>query len=120
MTGALSYDVFVADPIPQNVTELVPNGDKREFSPLSITMVAGERDAVLVDPPMTMAQTADVGEWIDASGMNLTHIFVTHGHGDHWFGAAELAERFDAKVIATAGTREQMQDRKSGVEGKEG
>lgn len=108
MTGNLSYDVFVADPIPQNVTDLVPNGDKREFSPLSITLISGERDAVLVDPPMTIAQTATVGDWIEATGKNLTRIFVSHGHGDHWFGSAELAERFGAEVVATPGTIEQM------------
>lgn len=108
MSGNLSYEVFIADPIPQNVTELVPNGDKREFSPLSITLISGDRDAVLVDPPMTIAQTATVGDWIESTGKNLTHIFATHGHGDHWFGSAELAERFGAEVVATAGTIEQM------------
>ncbi|MEU0654814.1 hypothetical protein ACFZAB_23425 [Streptomyces albogriseolus] len=55
-SGTLAYDVFVADPIPQNVTEPVPNGDRRMFSPLSVTLVHGERDAVLVDPPLTTAQ----------------------------------------------------------------
>jgi len=108
MTGKLSYEVFIADPIPQSVTDLVPNGDKREFSPLSITLISGDRDAVLVDPPMTIAQTAEVGDWVESTGKNLTHIFVTHGHGDHWFGSAELAERFGAEVVATAGTIEQM------------
>lgn len=47
----LTYDVFVADPIAQNVTDRVPNGDRRMFSPLSVTLVHGARDAVLVDPP---------------------------------------------------------------------
>ncbi len=108
MSDKLSYDVFIADPVPQDVTDLVPNGDKRMFSPLSITLVSGDRDAVLVDPPMTIAQTAAVGDWVESTGKNLTHIFVTHGHGDHWFGSAELAERFGAEVVATAGTIEQM------------
>lgn len=108
VSARLTYDVVVTDPIPQNVTDLVPNGDKREFSPLSITLIAGERDAVLVDPPMTTAQTAMIGDWVEATGKNLTHVFATHGHGDHWFGAEELADRFDAEVVATAGTIEQM------------
>ncbi|GAA4081580.1 MBL fold metallo-hydrolase [Nocardioides kongjuensis] len=108
MSDHLSYEVFVADPVPQDVTDLVPNGDKRMFSPLSITLVSGDRDAVLVDPPMTIAQTAAVGDWVESTGKNLTHIFVTHGHGDHWFGSAELAERFGAEVVATAGTIDQM------------
>lgn len=105
---ALGYDVFVAKPIPQNVSELVPNGDRRMFSPLSITLVHGARDAVLVDPPMTTEQADAVAAWIAASGKRLTHIFATHGHGDHWFTAGLLAERFDAQVVASAGTIEQM------------
>ncbi|MEU4093289.1 MBL fold metallo-hydrolase [Streptomyces sp. NPDC026673] len=88
--------------------ELVPNGDRRMFSPLSTTLIYGERDAVLVDPPMTTTQAEAVGERIEAGGKNLTHIFATHGHGDHWFTAGVLAERFGAQVIATAGTIQQM------------
>jgi glyoxylase-like metal-dependent hydrolase (beta-lactamase superfamily II) len=108
MPTSLQYEVFVADPIPQAVTDLVPNGERRMFSPLSITLIAGANDAVLVDPPMTIDQTTAVGDWVAATGKNLTHIFATHGHGDHWFGAAALAERFDAAVVATAGTIQQM------------
>lgn len=108
MPANLTYDVLVSPPVPQSVTELVPNGDRRTFSPLSTTLVTGARDAVLVDPPLTTAQTKAVGEWVAASGKHLTHIVVTHGHGDHWFGGPELADRFGAQILATAGTIEQM------------
>ncbi|MFE3165423.1 MBL fold metallo-hydrolase [Streptomyces sp. NPDC059224] len=100
--------MFTADPIPLNVPELVPNGDRRMFSPLSITLIHGERDAVLVDPPMTTVQGEAVAKWVETSGKNLTHIFVTHGHGDHWFATNLLAERFGAQVVATEGTIKQM------------
>jgi glyoxylase-like metal-dependent hydrolase (beta-lactamase superfamily II) len=109
MSTPLKYEAFVADPIPQNVPGRVPNGDRRMFSPLSITLISGEQDAVLVDPPLTTEQTKAVGNWVEATGKRLTHIFVTHGHGDHWFGANTLAERFGAQVVATAGTIEQME-----------
>lgn len=102
------YKVFVTDPIPQNVTELVPNGDRRMFSPLSITLIYGENDAILVDPPLTIDQANAVGDWVERSGKKLTHIFVTHGHGDHWFTAGILAERFGARVVASIGTIKQM------------
>ncbi|WP_199517137.1 MBL fold metallo-hydrolase [Nucisporomicrobium flavum] len=108
MSTPLRYEVLVTEQIPQNVTGLVPNGDRRIFSPLSITLVSGERDAVLVDPPLTSEQTEVVGDWVEAKGKRLTHIVVTHGHGDHWFGAPALAERFGARVVASAGTIEQM------------
>ncbi|MEU8078797.1 MBL fold metallo-hydrolase [Catellatospora citrea] len=105
---SIRYDVFVADPVPLNVSEPVPNGDRRAFSPLSITLISGERDAVLVDPPLTRSQAEQVGAWVEASGKRLTHIFATHGHGDHWFTAGVLSERFGAEVVASAGTITQM------------
>jgi len=41
-------------------------------------------------------------EWIVASGKNLTTIYITHGHGDHWFGIGALLNRFPkAKALAT-------------------
>jgi len=103
----LRYDVFVAGPLPLDSSAL-PDGSPRMFSPLSTTLVHGRSDAVLIDPPLTIGQAGAVGEWIDAAGKNLTDIFVTHGHGDHWFTAALLAQRFGARVVATAATIAQM------------
>jgi glyoxylase-like metal-dependent hydrolase (beta-lactamase superfamily II) len=104
-TAALTYQTYTSDPVPMNTKDLVPNGDRRMFSPLTTTLISGERDAVLVDPPMTIDQSRRLCDWIAASGKNLTHIYVTHGHGDHWFGTAPLLRRFpQAKAVATAGT----------------
>jgi glyoxylase-like metal-dependent hydrolase (beta-lactamase superfamily II) len=73
---------------------------------------------VLVDPPMTRAQTQQVGDWVARSGKRLNYIYVTHGHGDHWFGAQLLLERFpDATVYATEGTIRLMH--KQATEGRE-
>jgi hypothetical protein len=47
----LSYDVLVAEPIPLNVTGLLPNGERHMFSPLSSTLICGKNAAVLVDQP---------------------------------------------------------------------
>ena len=78
------------------------------FSPLATTLIDGRNDAVLVDSPLTTEQANAVGDWIEATGKRLTHIFATHGHGGHWFTANVLAERFDAQVVAFAGTIQQM------------
>jgi len=104
----LSYDVFVSEPNPQNGAGLLPNGERHMFSPLSTTLIYGKNDAVLVDPPLTIDQAKAVSDWVEASGKKLTHIFATHGHGDHWFTAGVLAERFGPQVVASAGTIEQM------------
>jgi len=58
---------------------------------------------------MTTEHTAQVINWVEASGKRLEHIFITHGHGDHWFGTGLLLDRFpDATVLAAPGTIEVM------------
>ena len=106
VTEALSYDVFVNDPPPQD--GLLPNGAPKRFSPQASTLIYGREDAVLTDPPMTAGQARLLGDWVAGKGRNVTDIFITHGHGDHWFGAGPLAERFGARVVASAGTIAQM------------
>ena len=107
MTASLTYDVFVNDP-PQQSNGRLPNGEPKLFSPMASTLIYGRRDAVLTDPGMTRDQAQVLGDWVAGIGRNLTDIFITHGHGDHWFAAALLAERFGARVVATAGTIAQM------------
>ena len=111
--GTLSYDVLVADPVPQNLPGTLPNGEPHLFQPLAVTLISGERDAVLVDPPLTNEQARLVGDWVAASGKRLTHILITHGHGDHWFSADVLAQRFSGQeqqvqVVATPAAIAQM------------
>ena len=107
MSTDLGYDIFVSGSIPQN-NQPLPNGDSPVWSPLSTTLIHGHNDAVLVDPPFTRAQAQPVIDWVQSSNKNLTHIFVTHGHGDHWFTAGMLVDKFSAQIVATAGTIEQM------------
>jgi glyoxylase-like metal-dependent hydrolase (beta-lactamase superfamily II) len=107
-TETLTYDVFVSDPPPHN-DGLLPNGEPKGGSPVASTLIYGSEDAVLTDPAFTTDQARALGDWVAAKGRNLTDIFITHGHGDHWFAAGLLAERFRARVVASAGTIEQMQ-----------
>jgi glyoxylase-like metal-dependent hydrolase (beta-lactamase superfamily II) len=107
--STLSYDVLVSDGVPR-VTDLrMPDGSGLVSSPVSSTLIYGERDAVLADPSWTVAQTEALCDWIDRSGKRLAFIYITHGHGDHWFGTAQVLERFpSATVYATAGTIRKM------------
>jgi glyoxylase-like metal-dependent hydrolase (beta-lactamase superfamily II) len=109
MNPQLRHEVFVTEQIPQSGRGPLPDGSTRMWSPITSTLIMGRRDAVLVDPPLTTAQAADVGDWIANSGRELRRIYITHGHGDHWFGAIPLLERFPGvTVLATAGTAKMM------------
>ena len=76
--------------------DVPPGSERRMFSPVSATLITGQRDAVLVDTLMTVDQTRALGDWIAATGKSLTTIYLTHGHGDHVFGIGALQKRFPA------------------------
>ncbi len=64
-------------------------------------LIMGEHDAVLVDPPFTKADAHRVAAMVLDSGKNLTHIFVTHDHPDHFFSMDVLEEAFpNAEIVA--------------------
>src|SRR5262249_53663457 len=103
----LSYDVFVHDPLPRP-DGVLPNGEPKSGSPVASTLIYGNEDAVLADPAFTTDQARALGDWIAGMGRNLTDIFITHGHGDHWFAAGLLAARFGSRIVASRGTIAQM------------
>jgi glyoxylase-like metal-dependent hydrolase (beta-lactamase superfamily II) len=105
--GSLGYDVLVYQP-PVRQDSLLPNGEPKQFSPVASTLIYGANDAVLSDPGFLTDQADALGDWVAGTGRNLTDIFITHGHGDHWFAAGPLAERFGARVVATEATIAKM------------
>jgi glyoxylase-like metal-dependent hydrolase (beta-lactamase superfamily II) len=108
-TGYLNWDVFVTPGIPIASRDLPPGIHEARFQAMASTLIYGERDAVLVDAFLTVKQANALADWVAAKGKNLTTIYITHGHGDHWFGVGTLLERFPrAKVVATPGTVKMM------------
>ena len=102
MSNPLQWHVFVSTQIPVVISDLPPGVTERRWSPISSTLISGERDAVLVDTFITVEQNRALVEWIAASGKNLTTIYATHGHGDHFFGVNTIRERFpNARFVAT-------------------
>ena len=98
----LNWDVFVTPGIPTVTSDLPPGTKHQMWSPISSTLIYGKRDAVLVDAFITVEQADALVDWVEASGKNLTTIYVTHGHGDHFFGIGALLDRFpDARAVAT-------------------
>ena len=82
--------------------DLPPGKEELMWVANSSTLIYGKRDAVLVDTFLTTEQSRTLLDRIDASGKNLIAIYITHGHGDHFFGLASLLERFPhARAVAT-------------------
>ena len=99
-SATLKWDVLVTNR--QGITRDLPPGKEQwTWVPTSATLIFGQRDAVLVDAFLTVEQAAALVEWVAASGKNLTTIYATHGHGDHFFGASTVLERFPgARFVA--------------------
>jgi glyoxylase-like metal-dependent hydrolase (beta-lactamase superfamily II) len=107
----LRYDVMVHQGLPRHREQRLPDGSPIVSSPVASTLILGDRDAVLVDPPFTRDQVQRVVEWIENSGRNLKYVYATHGHGDHWFGTDLLLQRFPAAIAyATEGTIGKMRE----------
>ena len=100
-SATLKWDVLVTNR--QGLTRDLPPGKEQwTWVPTSATLIFGQRDAVLVDAFLTVEQAAALVEWVAASGKNLTTIYVTHGHGDHFFGIGAVLNRFpNARAMAT-------------------
>jgi glyoxylase-like metal-dependent hydrolase (beta-lactamase superfamily II) len=73
------------------------------WSPMSSTLIAGVREAILVDTLVTNDQVDALAQWVRGFNKHVVGVYVTHGHADHWIGLARLKEHFpDARGIATA------------------
>jgi len=102
MNSPLKWEVFISPQVAVITSDLPPGATERKWSPISSTLISGERDAVLVDTFITMEQNRALAEWVVASGKNLTTIYATHGHGDHFFGVNTIQQRFpNARFVAS-------------------
>src|SRR5690242_9358597 len=78
----------------------------------TVTLISGERDAILVDTFLSVQHSEELVDGLLESGKNLTAIYITHAHGDHFLGLKLLLDRFpNAKAFSTAsvvaGTQQQ-------------
>jgi glyoxylase-like metal-dependent hydrolase (beta-lactamase superfamily II) len=88
--GKLTYKVYTGSPAGFNVTS---------------TLIAGDKDAILVDAQFTLADAHRLAAMIIESKKNLTTIYVTHAHPDHYWGLTVLKNAFpNARIVALAET----------------
>src|SRR5258706_7592168 len=100
--GVLRWDVFVTPGLPIVTRDKPPGIRETFFQATASTLIYGARDAVLGDAFMTVAQANALADWVATHRKNLTTIYITHGHVDHWFGLGTLLDRFpNAKAVAT-------------------
>ena len=74
MADSLEWDVFVSAQIQADVSDLPPGATEMRWSPISSTLISGERDAVLIDTAITVEQNLKLADWIAASAGCLSFI----------------------------------------------
>ncbi len=96
-----NYKVFIASPAGFNVTS---------------TLIEGEKDAVLIDAQFALADAHRLVAMILESKKNLTTVYVTHAHPDHYWGLGVIKQAFpNAKLVALPDT---VKDIKASVDRK--
>ena len=65
------------------------------------TLVAGEKEAVLVDAQFSLADAHRLIATILESKKTLTTVVITHGHPDHYFGLAAITKAFPKAKLVT-------------------
>jgi len=74
------------------------------------TLVSGDKEAVLIDAELTLADAKKAADAVTASKKTLTTVFVTHWHPDHYFGFPAIKEVFpNAKLVALPATVDEIQ-----------
>jgi glyoxylase-like metal-dependent hydrolase (beta-lactamase superfamily II) len=107
-TAPIEYRVLTATR-PGLTPDVPPGYESLMWVANSATLIYGKRDAVLVDTFLTLDHAVQLADWIAASGKNLTYIYITHGHGDHFFGINVLKQRFpNVRAVATASVVDRM------------
>ena len=100
--AALGAALLAASASAQSHLDLkVHTGHGQTGYDVNSTMISGEKDMILIDPQFSLSEAHRLAAEILESKKNLTTIYVTHPHPDHFFGLAVLHQAFpNAKIVA--------------------
>ena len=83
----------------------VYNPGEKSMFPVSSTLIAGPKEAILVDAQFQKNDAEAVVKMIKDSGKTLTTIYVSQSDPDYYFGLDVITAAYpEAKVVATAET----------------
>jgi glyoxylase-like metal-dependent hydrolase (beta-lactamase superfamily II) len=69
------------------------------------TLVYGDKDAILIDSQFLLSEAHRLTAMILESKKNLTTVYITHPHPDHYFGLAVIRQAFpNARLVALPAT----------------
>jgi glyoxylase-like metal-dependent hydrolase (beta-lactamase superfamily II) len=69
--------------------------------PVNTFLVRGPDGVVVVDGMLTVSDAARAREAVDATGLPVAGVVVTHPHPDHYAGLAHLVDADDVDIVAT-------------------
>src|SRR5215471_21728167 len=94
MASSLSIDVFNSGYKPIPAAPGWDDSTPATWPASTSTLISGDRDALLVDALLTTSEGQRLAAWVQNTGKRPRAIFVTHGHGDHFFGAGPVLDAF--------------------------
>jgi len=107
---AIAFGAQAAQPL----TVKVYNAGASSFN-VNSTLVAGERDAMVIDAGFTRADALRIAANVLDSGKRLTTIYVSQADPDYYFGVETLKEIFpQADVVTTPAVLEKLSAKLAG------
>jgi glyoxylase-like metal-dependent hydrolase (beta-lactamase superfamily II) len=93
-TSPLSIDVFVAPMRRYTSRDQLGDGEVATWAPSSSTLISGPTEGIVIDALLTFDNADQIAAWARTFGKEITGVYITHGHSDHWLGLARLLEHF--------------------------
>jgi glyoxylase-like metal-dependent hydrolase (beta-lactamase superfamily II) len=108
VSATIAAVLFAAHAAAQSHLEIkVHTGHGVNGYDVNATMISGEHDMIVIDSQFSLSEAHRLAAEILESKKNLTTIYVTHPHPDHFFGLAVLKQAFpNARAVALPATAE--------------